>query len=232
MLDDAAGLDGGCFTKVTDRKLFVIGPQEPRFASRQINRANPAEALRCSPDAPVYGGSPSRCCLAPMRLVCETASTTRTSRLRSWPWSLHSAIREVSRDQQSRSRLALRPVLQVANCAPADLPSACEIAANDFAGAEVRSGPELPPGTECDEGGLPPRVRRSRGGGRSSVSNSIGKARAAGPARPAIRNREPTTRVKVRGGRDRSCLSSCPRGGRCPCCMLVWIWVANELTCA
>ncbi len=64
----------GCFTKVTDRKLFVIEPQEPRSASRQINRADPAEALRSSPDAPVYGGSPSRCCLAPMPLVCETAS--------------------------------------------------------------------------------------------------------------------------------------------------------------
>lgn len=64
---------------MTDRKLFVIEPQEPRSASRQINRADPAEALRSSPDAPVYGGSPSRCCLAPMPLVCETASTTSMS---------------------------------------------------------------------------------------------------------------------------------------------------------
>ena len=64
-----------------DRKLFVIEPQERRSASRQINRADPTEALRSSPDAPVYGGSPSRCCLAPMPLVCETASVHSGSQL-------------------------------------------------------------------------------------------------------------------------------------------------------
>jgi hypothetical protein len=72
----ASGADGGCLTKVTDRKLFVIEPQAHGFASRQINRANPAEALRSSPNASVSGGSPSRCSLAPMPLVCETASTS------------------------------------------------------------------------------------------------------------------------------------------------------------
>ena len=71
--------DGGRFTKVTDRKLFVIERQEHVSASRQINRADPTEALRSSPDASVSSGSPSRCCLAPMPLVCDTASTTRDS---------------------------------------------------------------------------------------------------------------------------------------------------------
>jgi hypothetical protein len=47
----AVARDGGCFTKVTDRKLFVIERQERGFASRQINRADLAEALRSSPDA-------------------------------------------------------------------------------------------------------------------------------------------------------------------------------------
>ena len=67
--------DGGRFTKVTDRKLFVIERQERRSAPRQINHTDPAEALRSAPDASVCGGSPSRCCLASMPLVCETAST-------------------------------------------------------------------------------------------------------------------------------------------------------------
>ena len=75
----AAPTRRGCFTKVTDRKLFVIEPRERRSASRQINRADPAEALRSAPDAPVYAGSPSRCCLAPMPLVCETASVRSES---------------------------------------------------------------------------------------------------------------------------------------------------------
>ena len=64
----------GCFAKVAHRKLFVIERQEHKSASRQINRADPAEALRSSPDASVSSGSQSRCCLAPMPLVCETAS--------------------------------------------------------------------------------------------------------------------------------------------------------------
>jgi hypothetical protein len=78
----AAPFRRGCFTKVTDRKLFVIEPKERRSASRQINRADPAEALRSAPDAPVYAGSPSRSCLAPMPLVCETASVRSRSQRR------------------------------------------------------------------------------------------------------------------------------------------------------
>ena len=74
-----SALDGGCFPKVTDRKLFVIERQEHRSASRQINREDPAEALRSSPDASVSSGSPSCCGFAPMPLVCETASTTNDS---------------------------------------------------------------------------------------------------------------------------------------------------------
>jgi hypothetical protein len=38
--------------------------------------------------------------------------------------------------------------LLFANCAPADVPTACKIAANDLAGAEVCAGLELPPGTD------------------------------------------------------------------------------------
>ena len=64
---------------MTDRKLFVIERQEHRSAPRQINRADPAEALRSAPDGSVSGGSPSRCCLTPMPLVCETASTSSDS---------------------------------------------------------------------------------------------------------------------------------------------------------
>ena len=82
-LGDAAGSSDaprrGCFTKVTDRKLFVIERQEHRSASRQINRADPAEALRSSPDASVSSGSPSCCGFAPMPLVCETASVQTSS---------------------------------------------------------------------------------------------------------------------------------------------------------
>ena len=75
----AVGARRGCFTKVTDRKLFVIERQEHRSASRQINRADPAEALRSSPDASVSSGSPSCCGFAPMPLVCETASVQTSS---------------------------------------------------------------------------------------------------------------------------------------------------------
>ena len=92
---DAPPFRRGCFTKVTDRKLFVIEPQERRSASRQINRADPAEALRSSPDAPVCAGSPSRCRLAPMPLVCETASVPRESDFAvnspAWDFRFHSA---------------------------------------------------------------------------------------------------------------------------------------------
>jgi hypothetical protein len=73
---ESVGCSRGRFTKVTDRKLFVIERQEHRSAPRQINRADPAEALRSSPDASVSGGSPSCCCLALMPLVCETTSST------------------------------------------------------------------------------------------------------------------------------------------------------------
>ena len=77
----ALGARRGCFTKVTDRKLFVIEHQAHGFASRQINRAHAPEALTSSPDASVSGGSPSRCSLAPMPLVCETASVQRESEI-------------------------------------------------------------------------------------------------------------------------------------------------------
>ena len=75
----APGVDGGCFVKVTDRKLFVIERQEHHPAPRQISLADPAEALRSSPDASLFRWPPSRCCLAPIPLVCETASTTAGS---------------------------------------------------------------------------------------------------------------------------------------------------------
>jgi hypothetical protein len=73
------------FHKRDGPKLFVIERQEHRSASRQINRADPAEALRSSPDASVSGGSPSRCCLAPMPLVCETASVRTRSGISAGP---------------------------------------------------------------------------------------------------------------------------------------------------
>jgi hypothetical protein len=70
----AAPFRRGCFTNVTDQKLFVIEHQGHRSGSKQINRADPAEALRSSPDASIAADWPSRCCLAPMPSVCETAS--------------------------------------------------------------------------------------------------------------------------------------------------------------
>ena len=73
----AVGARRGCFTKVTDRKLFVIERQQHRSPSRQIGRADPAEAPRSSPDASLFRWPPSRCCLEPMPLVCETASVHR-----------------------------------------------------------------------------------------------------------------------------------------------------------
>jgi hypothetical protein len=65
---------GGCRTKVTDRKLFVIEHQHHGWASKEINRARPAEAVRSAPNASASGGSPSRCCLAPTPFVCATAT--------------------------------------------------------------------------------------------------------------------------------------------------------------
>ena len=41
--------------------------------------------------------------------------------------------------------------LVFANCASADPPSACKLAANDLAGAEVCAGLELPTGTDEEE---------------------------------------------------------------------------------
>ena len=57
----------------------MIERQAQRSASRQISRADRAEALRRSPDASFSGGSRRRCSLTPMPLVCETASVHSTS---------------------------------------------------------------------------------------------------------------------------------------------------------
>jgi hypothetical protein len=51
-------------------------------------------------------------------------------------------------------------VALIANCAPADPPTACKIAANDPAGAEVCAGLELTPGTDDKHERFVPPVAR------------------------------------------------------------------------
>jgi hypothetical protein len=62
-----------------------------------------------------------------------------------------------------------------ANCAPADPPTACKIAANDPAGAEVCAGLELPPGTD---------ELQKPGGGPDTARPRLMKSSDATPATP------------------------------------------------
>ena len=133
--------DTRLFHKGDGPELFVIECQEHRSAPRQINRADPAKALRSSPVASVSGRSPSRCCLAPMPLVCETASTTRISvrpRRRRPPLPTHpcrcsmaTAIRARLPDSRRSGRLdgAGTPTADFRSGCPEDRSSGSDLAA-------------------------------------------------------------------------------------------------------
>ncbi len=82
-----------------------------------------------------------------------------------WSKSSASTAKEVPRGNRDHS-------LPLANCAPAHVLGACKIAANDLAGAEVRDGRGLPPGTD--------KKHQAQSSGLDRAAASPGQATTAG----------------------------------------------------